>query len=399
MRDEQRKIDRREFLRWGLTGLGAATLSGWAEEVWGQIGGRVGKLPKRRYGRTGLDISVIVGAATWPEQLVPLALQAGVNYWHKAQQWRTLPEALRRLPRESYYLECVVDRVGGTHETGRIDEESHYRFVKECIQRSGVGYFDVFKFHFGYHSVQEAKTELGMVRAFERLKKEGLVKHLAISQHSYTHLPGGQPNYEILEYLITKTPYEAAQFFYTYGDRKEVEEVIALAKKHNFGTIAMKTLGGVGRASRDPNFMAKVPPGTSPAAAVIRWVASNPNLTALVVELKNVQQLEEDLGALRTAFSPQDGEMLHLLAAYNQGAICLLCDACVSRCPEHIAVAEILRYERYAQDYGEVALARRLYGELPVKASSCLACGACLEVCPANIPIPQKLDETHRLLG
>ncbi|MFN3368854.1 MAG: hypothetical protein ACK4ZX_05545, partial [Thermus sp.] len=131
--------------------------------------------------------------------------------------------------------------------------------------------------------------------------------------------------------------------------RKEVEEVIALAKKHNFGTIAMKTLGGVGRATRDPNFMAKVPPGTSPAAAVIRWVASNPNLTALVVELKNVQQLEEDLGALRTAFSPQDEQMLRLLAAYNQGAVCLLCHECVSRCPEHISIAEILRYERYAQ--------------------------------------------------
>jgi hypothetical protein len=54
---------------------------------------------------------------------------------------------------------------------GHIDEEQHYQFVKEAIARSGVGYYDVFKFHFGYHSVNEAKTELGVIRAYERLKK------------------------------------------------------------------------------------------------------------------------------------------------------------------------------------------------------------------------------------
>ena len=41
---------------------------------------------------------------------------------------------------------------------GKIDEEQHYQFVKDRLKESGVGYYDVFKFHFGYHSVEEAKT-------------------------------------------------------------------------------------------------------------------------------------------------------------------------------------------------------------------------------------------------
>ena len=163
-------------------------------------------------------------------------MNAGVNYWHKAQRWTadTLPPAIKNLPRESYYLECVVDRVNGDHNRGQIDEEQHYQFVKKCLKESGVGYYDVFKFHFGYHSIEEVKQNPGMVRAFERLKKEGLVKHLAISQHHYNNI-GGNMAWEILGYLADNQPYEAAQFFYTYGDRKEVQEWIDVAKKKDIG--------------------------------------------------------------------------------------------------------------------------------------------------------------------
>ena len=37
-------------------------------------------------------------------------------------------------------------------------------------------------------------------------------------------------------------------------DRKEVQEWIDVAKKKDIGTIAMKTMGGVGRAAHDEKF-------------------------------------------------------------------------------------------------------------------------------------------------
>ena len=46
-----------------------------------------------------------------------------------------------------------------------------------------------------------------------------------------------------------------------------------------------------------------------------------------------------------------DHETIGLLAAFNKGMTCLLCSDCVSQCPEHIAIADIFRYERYALDY------------------------------------------------
>jgi predicted aldo/keto reductase-like oxidoreductase len=328
-----------------------------------------------------------------------------VNYWHKAHRWTAekMPEAIKSQPRESYHLEITVDRVGGDHMHGRIDEEQHYQFVKQAVAGAGVGYYDVFKFHFGYHSVNEAKTDLGVIRAFDRLKKEGLVKHLAISQHHYNNI-GGDMAYDIVTYLIDHSPFEAAQFFYTYGDKKELEDVLALAKQKDFGTIAMKTMGGVGRASTDNKFQTLLAEprfkGSSPGAAMVKWLMSNPNLTAAVIATSNFDQLQENFAAARqSTMSSSDHQALGLLAAYNKGMTCLLCADCVSHCPEHIAIADILRYERYALDYHDLSRARAEYKTLTKDGTACIACGDCMPACQADINIMAKLKEVHSLLG
>jgi uncharacterized protein len=403
MSHDAQDLSRRDMMRLGATGVAAASianLSAMADDK-----AAADKLPKRRYGRTGLEIGWLVGASDWPKELVPRAVDAGVNYWHKAQRWTadTLPPALKKLPRESYFLECVVDRVKGDHTRGQIDEEEHYQFVKARLKESGAGYYDVFKFHFGYHSIKEAKENPGMVRAFERLKKEGLVKHLAISQHHYNNIQGDMA-WEILDYLAEHQPYDATQFFYTYADRKEVQEWIDVAKKKDIATIAMKTMGGVGRAANDekikklladPKFQ-----GSTPAAAMVKWLQSNANLTGAVIATRNTDQFRENVGAAASlAMGPQDRAALTLLSGYNKGLTCLLCAQCVSVCPEHIAVADIFRYERYALDYLDLDRARKEYAALTRNGTSCVGCGDCLPACTQEINIPAKLKDVHRLLG
>ena len=400
-------LTRRNFIRLGAAGtagLAVAGVDALAADAPANSAATP-KLPRRRYGRTGLQIGVLAGASDWSRDVIPMAVDLGVNYWHKAHRWtaETMPDAIKSQPREAYYLEVVVDRVGGDHKHGHIDEEQHYQFVKNCVAKSGVGYYDVFKFHFGYHSVEEAKTELGVVHAFERLKKEGLVKHLALSQHHYNDI-GGDMAYDIVSYLIASSPYEAAQFFYTYGDKKELEDVLALAKKNDFGTVAMKTMGGVGRAATDKRIQTLLAEprfkGSSPATAMVKWLMSNPNLTAAVIATNNFDQLQENASAARQSLlGANDREALGLLAAYNKGLTCLLCGDCVSHCPEHIAIADILRYERYAFDYHDLHRARAEYQTLTKNGTACIACGDCLPACRADINILAKLKQIHDLLG
>ena len=403
MSDSAQNLSRRDMMRLGATGVAAASVVNLP--VLADEKTAADKLPKRRYGRTGLEIGWLVGASDWPKELIPRAVHAGVNYWHKAQRWTadTLPPALKSTPRESYYLECVIDRVNGD-QRGQIDEEKHYQFVKKCLKESGVGYYDVFKFHFGYHSVEEVKQNPGMVRAFERLKKEGLVKHLAISQHHYNNLPGGNMAWEIMHYLADNQPYEATQFFYTYGDRKEVQEWIDVAQKKDIGTIAMKTMGGVGRAASDQKFKKLLADpkyqGSTPGAAMVKWLKSNENLTAAVIATKNFDQFRENVGAATSlSMGEHDRAALTLLSGYNKGLTCLLCAECVSSCPEHIGIADIFRYERYARDYHDLDRARKEYAALTKNGTSCVGCGDCLPACVQEIDIAAKLKDVHRLLG
>ena len=166
----------------------------------------------------------------------------------------------------------------------------------------------------------------------------------------------------------------------------------------------MKTMGGVGRAAHDEKFQKLLADpkyqGSTPGAAMVKWLKSNENLTAAVIATKNFDQFRENVGAAASlAMGPQDHAALGLLSGYNKGLTCLLCAQCVSSCPEHIGIADIFRYERYARDYHDLDRARREYAALTRNGTSCVGCGDCLPTCSQEIDIAAKLKDVHRLLG
>ena len=119
-----------------------------------------------------------------------------------------------------------------------------------------------------------------------------------------------------------------------------------------------------------------------------------------MIATRNFDQFRENAGAAASvAMVPQDHAALALLSGHNKGLTCLLCAQCVSACPEHIAVADIFRYERYARDYHDLDRARREYAALTKDGTSCVGCGDCLPACTQEIDIPAKLKDVHRLLG
>jgi predicted aldo/keto reductase-like oxidoreductase len=167
----------------------------------------------------------------------------------------------------------------------------------------------------------------------------------------------------------------------------------------------MKTMGGVGRAANDQKFKKLLADpkyqSTSPAAAMVKWLRSNDNLTGAVIATKNFDQFRENAGAAAAsvAMAPHDQATLTLLAGYNKGLTCLLCAECVTTCPEHLAIADIFRYERYARDYYDLDRAQKEYAALTKNGTSCAGCGDCLPACPQEIDIAAKLKDVHRLLG
>jgi predicted aldo/keto reductase-like oxidoreductase len=408
----QNCVGRREFIQKtaGFVTSGWVVCCGYSVE---EAIRRVGRVPRRELGSSGREISVLIGAYGWRPEVSHAAIHCGVNYWHKAERWVkpespvdakrpevTPPEIIQN--RGAHYCEAVVDRIRGNHETGEIDEEAFYQAVKKAVEQTGLRYFDDFKFHFGYHNVEEYKENRAPIRAYERLKKEGLVHHLCISQHSYNgnaKVPGGESAPEILQAIIEDGIYEHAQFFYSFDDSPAVNEILDLARQKGFGTIAMKTARGLGRMTDDEAYMKKFPADTSPHHALARWLTTETKLDAVVIAIGNLNEFVDTYSAAGKPMRTEDRRALRSMVAYANQRACRLCNECMCHCPENLLIADIFRYERYALDYKERRRARRLYAELEKQADACTNCGDCLTHCPQRLPVSTKLAEVHRLLG
>jgi hypothetical protein len=403
----KKRIGRREFI---VTSAGA--LAGGLGSACGRVpmseieeaAARVGRIPRRVLDRSGRKVSALIGAADdWAPEVVEAGILCGVNYWHKSDAWdrQSVPRAILK-NREAHYCEVCVDRVHGNHETGVIDEEDHYQLVKQAVESTGLRYFDDMMFHFGYHSTAELKSNRGFLRAYERLKKEGLVRHLCLSQHSYngnSRVPGGEDRAAILTAVVEDGLYEHAQFPFTFGEGEALNQFVSFAKRKGFGTTAMKTAAGVGRMQAAPEFMSKFPAGTTPHNALARWLTTATDLSAAVIRIHSLDQFVDTYSGAGKPMRAADARALEAMTAYANREVCRLCNECMSHCEQGLAIAEILRYERYAVDYDDQQRARRLYAQLDKQADACLACGACLPHCPQGLNIPAKLAATHRLLS
>ena len=402
----QHRVGRREFLVASAGAVAAqfGPVCGRAsvQEIQ-EAASKVGPLPRRRLGGTGREITVLVGSATWASDAVEAGIRCGINFWHKADEWDrgNVPASILK-DREAHYCQVCVDRVRGNHETGVLDEDAHYQLVKRALQQTGLRYFDDMQQHFGYHSVAELKSNPAFVRAFERLKKEGRVRHLCLSQHNYQgnrRVPGGQSAVEILTAVAEDGVYEHAQFFYSYGESEAVNQFLALARREGFGTIAMKTTRGAGRMREDPQFMKSLPEGTTPHHALARWLTTRTALDAAVIQINSLEQFVDTYSGAGRATRAADDRAIEFMTAYADREVCRLCNDCMLHCEQGVPIADILRYERYARDYGEGPRARALYARLDKQAGACIACGNCLPHCPQELRIPAKLADAHRLLG
>ncbi len=405
---DTRSLKRREFIGRSTAAVAAGLAGGFfGKNLVAQTGSieeaaeKVGRLPRRTLGSDKREISVLIGSGDMASAPMEAAILCGVNYWHKANQWARshVPPAILN-DREAHYCQITVDRIGGNRDSGRIDEESHYAFVKDILDRTGLGYFDDMQFHFGYHSGEELRRERGFVRAFDRLKKEGLVKHLCLSQHGYAgRVPGGESAAEVLTAVVEEGIYEHAQFMYSYGQDSETNDFLSFAREKGFGTVAMKTARGLGRMRQDSEFMSSLPEGTAPHNALVRWLTTATEIDATVIRVRNLDEFTETFSGAGKSLTEGDARAIEMMTARADRTACRLCTACQPHCPRNVPIAEILRFERYALDDHDWAKARELYAALDRKADACVGCGTCLAHCPQGLPIPERIAAVHTLLS
>lgn len=278
----------------------------------------LGKLPKVEYGKrhNKMMVSPICMSQDWNGELIAPALEMGVNFIHKAGYWGgNVPDAIRKLPRESYYTDITVDNTSPGHNPDNFEEA--YNQVSQSLERNGLKYYDIFRAHYGWHSLESFnKGNNASYKAFEKLKKEGKVKYFGVSQHPYN----GTDREVIEQYALTiqaeidSGMVDSMQVWYSYGYPKEVQEVFAKASKAGIAMCAMKIFAhGRGKMSSDATKMAELKSEGKVGRALIREVMNEKRpdgkhiFHTCVSALRNLDVFEENIGGVSPKVAMVDG--------------------------------------------------------------------------------------------
>src|SRR5580700_8099038 len=194
---QSKPLARRDFMRvlaiaaGAGPGLASAALTGFSltrnqrAEAAELIVGGLGKLPKVQLGtRMGnMMVTRMCICQDWNGDLFAPALEMGINFIHKAGYWKSVPDVIKALPRESYYTDITVDNTPRNPD----DFDRAYNQVTSSLEQNGLKYYDIFRAHFGWQGAEAFNNgDNASYKAFKKLKAEGKVKYFGVSQHPYT---------------------------------------------------------------------------------------------------------------------------------------------------------------------------------------------------------------------
>ncbi len=186
---------------------------------------------------------------------------------------------------------------------GKIDARATYaetmvRSVEESLRRLKTDHVDILMCPHGASSY--AETQIPEVHeTFERLREQGKVRALGVSAHND---PAG-----VLRGAVASGTYSAAMVAYHVVNHAHVAPALAEAKAADFGVVAMKVAQAVFEPNRDarprPERVAllerTVPDETlNVFQKAYRFGLSNPNLSAVISNMVDAKQVEENLAVL-----------------------------------------------------------------------------------------------------
>jgi predicted aldo/keto reductase-like oxidoreductase len=369
----------------------------------------------RRLGKTNLMVSVIgLGNASGSlsQQLGPFLfakwlrdrkdvankyLDLGGNYiatgpeYHNTEE--ILGDALKNRRQEVFYSIDV---------NPPLTEDNIRKSVETSLKRFHTDYLDLCCSH------GEA-TEKGF-EVLKQLQKEGKIRFVGLTQHNpLLHEWAIRNGY--VDYI--QTPYNRLSMIKQGpNDNPGAEKLLKVAKEYDVGVMGIKPLTGNfipywAKQTADPEIqeIMKLLKNYGPEnlyQAMLKWNLKNPLLTGCIVGMDTVQQLVEDVEAIKTSELTTDQEELfekYLKLADND--YCRLCEMCVPQCPKEIPIPDILRFRMYYNNYQWGDYAKGLYNKLPKnkKITNCDLCGICEEYCPYNLKIMEKLNLAHSVLA
>lgn len=298
-----------------------------------------------------------------------------------------------RYPRSAYRL---TDKLTGNY----IKTEADIRpFLLSQLEACGVEYFDIYLLHSITSNNYEHFCQCNAFAAVQRLKEEGLVRHIGFSFHD-------KP--EFLRRVLTEHPeVEVVQIQFNYADYEDMEvqsrAVYEVCREFGKPVIVMEPVKG-GRLANLPPKAAQVlqglGTGASPASYALRFAASFDGVGMVLSGMSDMPQMQDNLAHMGDFAPLNDAEKTAIaqvgdILKAQELIPCTNCRYCVAGCPQNIPIPDLFSCLNARKQYNYYY---EVNAEGHGKASDCVGCGQCEEVCPQHLPIRELLKKAAAAL-
>lgn len=333
------------------------------------------------------------------------AIDHGVNYvdtayaYHGGTSESFLGRALQGSYRERVRLATKLP-------SWQVEKAEDFdRYLDEQLERLRTDCLDFYLLHNLNAKVWAKLRDLGVLRWAEQAMASGRFRHFGFSFHD---------RYEVFREIVDATDlWTLCQIQYNYMDEQNQagRQGLRYAAGKGLAVVVMEPIRGGSLARRIPPQVQalwdEAPVQRTPAEWALLWVWNQPEVAVALSGMSTMRHVVENVASAdRSGPGALTEEELALIARVREAYIglrpvpCTDCGYC-QPCPQGVSIPRIFEIYNDAFMYSYPDRARAFYTWLrpDERADQCIACGECEEKCPQHIAIPDVLEQAHAFLS
>ncbi len=401
--------DRRTFLQAGaLATASAFTVTAGTQAQ--QVVARAPELPKRRLGKTGIELTILEqGAVQSPDRVLRLAFANGIRVFDTAKLYGTERNFKQWFEQDAAIRKQIVVI---TKDMPRTPEQM-LKMVDQRLAALGTDYIDLFFIH-GLGDAHGTQGAIKLVKSQElkevadKIRKSGKARFIGFSTHHKDrgHIIKAAAEAGIVDAIML-------QFRPWLQKDSVLNKALDTCWEKGVGLISMKQIAGMQFGDRPTGdilkeVVEKVPmlaeKNLTPFQGLLHAIWSDERITAACVSMKNTDQVRANADAARR-FEPLKTTEIRQLrdALIAQGQ--MMCADCDGRCSiaggTKAELGDLTRFLTYHQQHGYRADARRQYAALPPEARnwSDADLDAARQACPNRLDFAKLLPMVEKHLA
>jgi predicted aldo/keto reductase-like oxidoreductase len=280
------------------------------------------------------------------------------------------------------------------------------------LRELGTDYLDIWYLH---NRNEPEQLSEDLFEAQRLAKESGKIRFAGVSTHfnmdrMLAHLAKlGHVDVVLTTYNFAMRSVGAADNAKPDAPKTDMTGAIRAARKAGLGIVAMKVMaGGVSRVQRgdrlygaDPQALGRRLGQPGVPVAAIKWALDNESVDTAEVCMTDHDELDENLRAMAEPYTEKDEALLAARLDEIGPSYCRMCGACSGACEKGVPVPDVLRFLTYAEGYGQFALARERFLEMPRAARDvrCRDCTSCSFRCAYGLAVRDRLTRAQELLA